>query len=199
MADRELLNAVQVRAQPPKAAFGHAPAHLPTLSGLLGALERGKVALRKLAFVKILIQGEKTKMRLSKYAKGTIAFLIAMVIGQIWSAVSPVYKSPWEPWPPIVPFMVAYVLPFLNDFYRPIMFALTGLVVLLVWENGKAGFVIAFLLAAVATGFGLSVTVFNTMNQEWSGLFTALTVVVFPSIMTLWYSFHGYSSHSSEA
>jgi hypothetical protein len=95
--------------------------------------------------------------------------------------------------------MVAYVLPFLNDFYRPIMFALTGLVVLWVWENGKAGFVIAFLLAAVTTGFGLSVTVFNTMHQEWSGLFTALTVVVFPSIMTLWYSFQGYSAHNLEA
>ena len=138
-------------------------------------------------------------MQPSRNAKGTIAFMFAMVIGQIWSTVSPVYQTPWEPWPPIVPFMVTYVAPFLYDYYRPIMFGLTGLAILWVWENSGAGYVIAFVLAAIATVFGLSVTVFNTLNQEWSGLFTALTVVVFPSIMTLWYSFQGYRSHGSEA
>lgn len=130
-------------------------------------------------------------MQLGRIAKGTIGFMIAMVIGQIWSAVSPVYKPPWEPWPPIVPFMVAYALPFLNDFYRPILLGLTGLVILWVWEGNRAGYLVALVLSAVATVFGVSVTIFNTMHQEWSGLFTAVAVVVFPSVMALWYAFQG--------
>jgi hypothetical protein len=157
---------------------------------LPSALDPGKVAFRNWHLENADSGG--TKMQLRRNAKGTIGFMLAMVIGQIWSAVSPVYKPPWEPWPPIVPFMVAYVLPFLNDFYRPIMLGLTGLVVLWVWEDSRAGYVIAFVLAAIAIVFGVSVTIFNTVNQEWSGLFTAVTVVVFPAVMALWYSFQGY-------
>lgn len=132
-------------------------------------------------------------------AKGTIGFIIALVVGQIWSAVSPVYKPPWEPWPPIVPFMVDYAVPFMVNYYRPILIGLVGLVILWVWDGNRAGYLIALVLAAVATVFGVSVTVFNTMNQEWLGLFTAVSAVTFPAIMAVWYSIRGYRYDGAEA
>lgn len=137
-------------------------------------------------------------MELTKYAKGTITFTLVIAIAQIWSVVSPVYKPPWEPWPPIIPFMVNYALPFLVDFYRPVLIGFAGLAVLWVWEGRRAGFVLALLLAAVASVFGVSVTIFNALNQEWSGFFTAAIAVTFPSLMALWYSVQGYRSHSSD-
>jgi predicted outer membrane lipoprotein len=54
-------------------------------------------------------------------------------------------------------------------------------------------------LAAIATGFGVMVTFFNAISQEWLGLFTAVIAVAFPAIMALWYSFQGYRSYGSEA
>lgn len=135
-------------------------------------------------------------MELTKNAKGTIGFIIAVVCGQIWSAVTPVYRPPWEPWPPIVPFMDQYIVPFMVNYYRPVLIGLAGLAILWVWEGKRAGYLLALLLAAVATVFGISVTVFNTMTQEWMGLLTAVVAVAFPAIMMLWYSFEGYRSHA---
>ena len=138
-------------------------------------------------------------MQLSRNAKGTIGFIIAVVCGQIWSAVSPVYKPPWEPWPPIVPFMVDYAVPFMVNYYRPFLIGLAGLAILWVWEGQPAGYLLALVLAAIATLFGVSVTVFNTMTQEWVGLLTAVVAVAFPAIMALWYSFQGYRAHNVAA
>ena len=136
-------------------------------------------------------------MELTINAKGTIGFMLAVAVGQIWSTVSPVYKPPWEPWPPIVPFMVDYAVPFMVNYYRPILIGLLGVVVLWVWDGRRAGYLIALVLAAIATVFGVSVTVFNTMTQEWLGLFTAVSAVAFPAIMALWYSARGYRDQSS--
>jgi hypothetical protein len=138
-------------------------------------------------------------MELTRNAKGTIGFIIAVVCGQIWSAVSPVYRPPWEPWPPIVPFMEQYAVPFMVNYYRPVLIGLAGLAILWVWEGKRAGYLIAVVLAAIATVFGASVTVFNTMTQEWIGLLTAVVAVGFPAIMMLWYPFQGYRTHRSEA
>lgn len=136
-------------------------------------------------------------MLIDKYAKGTIAFVPIIAVSHIWSAISRVYKEPWTPWPPIVPFMSAYVVPFLDHLYRPILIGLTGLVVLWVWEGRRAGYLIALLLAVLASGFALFVTFFNAMNQEWSGTFTAAVAIAFPAIMALWYSAQGYRQHGS--
>ncbi len=138
-------------------------------------------------------------MQLTRNAKGTIGFIIAMVLGQIRSAVSKVYKPPWEPSPPIVPFMKEFVSPFMNYYYRPVLIVLAGLVILWVWEGRRAGYLVALVLAAIATGFGVFVTIFNALSQEWLGLFTAVTAIAFPAIMALWYSFQGYRSSGSEA
>jgi hypothetical protein len=137
-------------------------------------------------------------MELTRNAKGTIAFIIVVVIAQIWSAVSPVYKPPWEPWPPIVPFMKDYVVPFLINFYRPVLIGFAGLAVFWVWDGRRAGYFLAVLLAAVSSVFGVAVTVFNAVSQEWSGLFTAAVAVAFPSLMALWFSAQGYRSHGSD-
>lgn len=134
-------------------------------------------------------------MQLTRDAKGTIGFLIAVTIGQIWSTVSPVYQPPWEPWPPIVPFMVEYAVPFMVNYYRPFLIGLAGLVVLWVWEGKRAGYLIAAVLAAIAAVFGVSVTIFNTIMQEWLGLLAAVSVVTVPAIMALWYSLRGYQTH----
>lgn len=131
-------------------------------------------------------------MELSRNAKGTIGFTIAVVIGQIWLLVTPVYKPPWEPWPPIVPFMTAVAVPFMSNYYRPLLIGLTGLVILWVWEGRRAGYAVAVVLALVATGFSGFITMFNAVNQEWQGLLTALLVATYPSIMALWYSLQGY-------
>ena len=138
-------------------------------------------------------------MQLTRNAKGTIGFIIAMVLGQIWSAVSRVYKPPWEPWPPIVPFMKEFVSPFMNYYYRPVLIVLAGLVILWVWEGKREGYLVALILAAIATGFGVTVTIMNAITQEWLGLFTAVFAVAFPAVMALWYSFQGYRSHGSES
>ena len=136
-------------------------------------------------------------MQLTSNAKGTIAFIIAVVCGQIWSAVSPVYKPPWEPWPPIVPFMNDYAAPFMANYYRPLLIGLAGLAVLWVWEGKLAGYLVALVLAAIASIFGVSVTVFNALSREWIGLLTAVVAVAFPALMALSYSVRGYRTHGS--
>jgi hypothetical protein len=128
--------------------------------------------------------------------EGTIGFTVAVVFGQIWLLVSPVYKPPWEPWPPIVPFMTAFAVPFMVNYYRPALIGLTGLVILWVWEGRRAGYLVALALAVIATGFAAFVTIFNAINQEWQGLLTAVAVATFPAIMALWYSLQGYRTHS---
>ena len=138
-------------------------------------------------------------MQFTRNAKGTVALIIAVVCGQIWSAVSPVYEPPWEPWPPIVPFMVDYAVPFMVNYYRPLLIGLAGLAILWVWEGRRAGYLLALALAAIATVFGVSVTIFNTMTQEWIGLLTAVVAVAFPAVMALWYSFQGCRARSVEA
>lgn len=134
-------------------------------------------------------------MELTRNAKGTIGFIIALVVGQVWLLVSPVYRPPWEPWPPIVPFMVEFAVPFMVKYYRPALIGLSGLVIMWVWEGKRAGYALAFVLALVGAGFSLFVTMFNVFNQEWHGVLTAVTVSTFPSIMLLWYSVQGYRSH----
>ncbi len=138
-------------------------------------------------------------MQLTRNAKGTIGFIIAVVFGQIWSAVTPVYNPPWEPWPPIVPFMSEFAVPFMVNYFRPVLMGLAGLAIFWVWEGKREGYLVALLLAAIATGFGVMVTFFNAISQEWLGLFTAVIAVAFPAIMALWYSFQGYRSYGSEA
>jgi CHASE2 domain-containing sensor protein len=95
--------------------------------------------------------------------------------------------------------MEQYAVPFMVNYYRPVLIGLAGLAILWVWEGKRAGYLIAVVLAAIATVFGASVTVFNTMTQEWIGLLTAVVAVGFPAIMMLWYSFQGYRTHRSEA
>ncbi len=137
-------------------------------------------------------------MQLTRNAKGTIGFIIAVALGQIWMGVSSVYKPPWEPWPPIVPIMSEFAVPFMVQYFRPILMGLTGLVILWVWEGKREGYLVALVLAVIATAFGVMVTLANAISQEWLGLFTAVTAVAFPAIMALWYSFQGYRSHGSE-
>ena len=117
-----------------------------------------------------------------------------MVCGQIWSAVSPVHQPPWKPWPAIVPFMVDYAVPFMVNYYRPFLIGLARLAILWVYEGKAAGYLVALALATIATVFGISVTIFNTMSREWLGLLTAVVAVTFPAVMALWYSLQGYRS-----
>ncbi len=137
-------------------------------------------------------------MQLSRNAKGAIAFLIVLALANIWTAISPVYKSPWEPWQPIVPLMKDYVVPFLIHFFRPVLIGLTGLAVFWIWDGRRKGYVVAMLLAGVAGIFGVSITIFNALQQEWSGLFTAAIAVAYPGVMAFWYSVQGYRNHGSE-
>ena len=138
-------------------------------------------------------------MELNRNAKGTIAFTILIVMAQIWATVTPVYKPPWEPWPPIIPFMVNYAVPFLIDFYRPVLIGFAGLAVFWVWEGRRSGYLLALLFAAVASVYSVAVTIFNAMNQEWSGIFTAAVAFTFPSLMALWYSAQGCRGHGSNS
>lgn len=138
-------------------------------------------------------------MDLNRYAKGTIAFITIIAISHIWSAISPVYKPPWAPWSPIIPLMKDFVVPFLIHFYRPVLIGLTGLVVFWVWDGRRAGYLLAFLLAAVASVFGVAITIFNAITLEWSGLFTAAVSIAFPALMALWYSAQGYRSLGSDS
>ena len=94
--------------------------------------------------------------------------------------------------------MKDFVVPFLIHFYRPVLIGLTGLVIFWVWDGRRAGYLLAFLLAAVASGFGVLVAFLNAMQQEWSGLFTAAVSIAFPALMALWYSAQGYRHHGSE-
>lgn len=138
-------------------------------------------------------------MQLSRNAKGAIAFLIVISVAHVWSAITPVYEPPWEPWPPIVPFMKDYALPFLINFYRPVLIGLTGLAVFWIWDDRREGFLVAALLAAVGSIFGVSVTIFNALQQEWSGLFTAFIALAYPAVMAFWYSAQGFRNHGSQA
>jgi len=135
-------------------------------------------------------------MALNKFAKGTIAFIAIIAVSHIWTAISLVYKPPWAPWPPIVPLMKEFVVPFLHHFYRPVLIGLTGLVIYWVWEDRRAGYLLAFVLAAIASVFGVAITLFNALSQQWSGTFTAALSVAFPALMALWFSMQGYR-HSS--
>jgi hypothetical protein len=140
-----------------------------------------------------------TAVQLTRNAAGTVAFTIAMTLGQIWNVATPVNKPPlWKPWPPIEPFMVAYAVPFMNGYYRPILIALTGPVVLLVWQGRRSGYLVAFVLALIGAGFGVSITIFNALNQEWLAVLSAVTAVAFPAVMALGFSFQGYRSHGLE-
>jgi hypothetical protein len=85
------------------------------------------------------------------------------------------------------------------NYYRPFLIGLAGLAILWVWEDEPAGYLVALVLAAIAAVFGVSVTITNTMAQEWIGLLTAVVAVAFPAVMALWFSFQGYRAHSAEA
>jgi len=131
-------------------------------------------------------------MQLNRNAKGTIAFSVAIVLGQLWMAVSPVYDSPWEPWPPIVPFMGGFAVPFMVRFFRPILIALIGFAVLWVWEGKRVGYLAALVLSTIATVFGVVVFLSNALNQEWLGTLTAVCSAGIPAFFALWYSYKGY-------
>lgn len=133
----------------------------------------------------------------SRNAKGTIAFMMAVAVGQMWIIISPVYQPPWEPWPPVASFMANYAFPFLVN-YCAILIGLTGLVVFWVWEGERAGYLVALVLAALETGFGVFATTFNALNQEWMGALAALTAVALPALMALRYSLRGFRAHGSE-
>ena len=130
-------------------------------------------------------------MKSRKYARGTIAFVIMMTIGQIWIAVSPVYDSPWEPWAPIVPFMAEFAVPFMQNYFRPVLIVLAGFVILWVWEDRRAGYSIALVLAVIASGFGVVVILLNALNQEWLGTLTGIFAAALPAFLLLWYSYKG--------
>jgi hypothetical protein len=129
---------------------------------------------------------------LSKNAKGTIAFLSVIALAHIWSAVTPVFKPPWEPWAPLVPIMKDLVVPFLVHIYRPVLIGFTGLAVFWIWDGRREGFLVALLLSIVASAFGVLVVIFNALAGEWSGLFTCVVSLAFPALMALWYSWKGY-------
>lgn len=134
-------------------------------------------------------------MQMPKYAKGSIAFLIVIAVAHNWSAITVVFEPPWEPWPPIVYVMGEYVVPFLHHIYRPILIGLTGLAVFWIWEDRCEGYVVAGLLALVASVFGIGITFFNLMTQEWSAVFTAAVAFSYPAVMALWYSTQGLLNH----
>ena len=89
-------------------------------------------------------------------------------------------------------------MPFLTHFYRPILIGISGLVIYWVWEGRRAGYLLAVLFAAVASVFGVAITIFNAITMEWSGTFTAAVSVAFPALMALWFSAKGYRYVGSE-
>jgi len=66
---------------------------------------------------------------LSRNAKGAMAFLGIIALSHIWSAITPVFKPPWQPWEPLIPMMKDFVVPFLVHFYRPVLIGFTGLAI----------------------------------------------------------------------
>jgi hypothetical protein len=82
-------------------------------------------------------------------------------------------------------------------FFRPVLIALTGLVILWVWEGKRVGYLVALVLAAIATGFGVVVFLLNALNQEWLGTLTAVCAAAVPAVLALWYSYQGYRSQGS--
>lgn len=136
-------------------------------------------------------------MELSKYAKGTIAFMMIIAVSHYWTILSPVYKPPWQPWPPIVPLMKDFVVPFLTHFYRPILIGMTGLIVYWVWEDRRVGYLVALFFSAIASIFGVAITIFNAITLDVSGTFTAAVSVAFPAVMALWFAGQGYRNIGS--
>lgn len=129
---------------------------------------------------------------LSRNGKGAIAFLSVIALAHIWSAVTPVFKPPWEPWAPLVPIMKDFVVPFLVHLYRPVLIGFGGLAVFWIWDGRREGFLVALLLSIVASAFGVLVVIFNALATEWSGVFTCVVSIAFPALMALWYSWKGY-------
>jgi hypothetical protein len=134
-------------------------------------------------------------VQLTRDAVGTIAFTIGTGLGQIWNFVTPVNKPPWKPWPPLEPFMKAFVAPFMGGYYRPILIGLTGLIIFLVWQGKRSGYVLSLVLTAIAAAFGVSITISNAINQEWLACLAAGIAVAFPAVMASFFSFQGYRSH----
>jgi len=134
-------------------------------------------------------------MDLSRYAKGAIAFLIFLAIAHAWTMISSVYKPPWQPYPPLVPLMKHFVVPFMHELYRPILIGLSGLAIFWIWDGRRSGYVLSLLLTVISAAFGVLIVIFNGMAGQWSGMFTAAIAVAFPSVMALWYSYQGYRHH----
>jgi hypothetical protein len=130
-------------------------------------------------------------VQLSRYAKGTISFSIMLVFATFWLAISPVFDSPWEPWEPVVPLMSGFAVPLFNQFYRPLLLALTGLAVFWVWEGQRSGYLLALVLALVGLAFTAVVTFANLVNQTWIGAFTTTSATI-PALLACWYAYHGY-------
>ncbi len=137
-------------------------------------------------------------MPLSTHAKGAIIFSLMLVLGSLWLSVSPVFDEPWEPWEPIVPLMGGFAVPFVNQFYRPLLIALTGLAVLWIWEGKRIGYLVALVLALIGSAFAVLITFANVMNQTWLGAFTTLCASV-PALLALWHAYQGYRLQGSAA
>ena len=134
-------------------------------------------------------------MDLPRYAKGAIAFLLILAVAHVWTMVSTVYKPPWQPWLPLVPLMKDFVVPFTHQLYRPILIGGTGLAIFWIWDGKRAGYILALFLTFISAAFGVLIVIFNFMAGEWSGTFTALIAVAFPSVMACWFSYQGYRQH----
>ena len=133
-------------------------------------------------------------MDTSRCAKAAIAFLLIIAVAHIWTMVSSVYKPPWQPWPPLVPLMKHFVVPFMHEIYRPLLIGFSGLAIYWMWDGRRAGFVLSLLLTVISAVFGVLIVFFNAMAGEWSGCFTAAVAVACPSVMAFWYSYQGLRS-----
>jgi hypothetical protein len=131
-------------------------------------------------------------MDLPRYAKGAIAFLLFIAAAHTWSAVTSVYKPPWQPYLPLVPMMKDFVVPFMHEIFRPVLLGGSGLAIFWIWDGKRAGYGLALALTAIAAAFGVLVAFFNIMAGQWSGVFTAAVSLAFPPIMACWYSYQGY-------
>ncbi len=122
-------------------------------------------------------------------ARGTIAFSIAMFVGNVWDVLSPATKGDiMEPLQPLR----GVIGPFFVNWYMPYGILLMGLAVLWIWSGNRGGFGLAAVLGLGTAAIQLFFAVGLTGVGNAVGAATCVSVLI-ASILAMWFAYRGWA------
>ncbi len=121
--------------------------------------------------------------------RGTIAFSIAMFVGNVWDVLSPATKG--DIMGPLQP-LAGIAIPFFVNWYMPYGILLMGLAVVWIWSGDRRGFGLAAVLGLVTAAIQAFFAVGLAGVGNWVGAATCVSVLI-ASVFTMWFAYRGWA------